>query len=99
MTLLQKTSGGGAASRTRSLVPIRTAVQSIVLSLSVLCATAPNGARATTISSGDIALIGFGPSSTDRFTVVTLINLDAGTAITVTDNGWLAAGGFRTTEG
>jgi VCBS repeat-containing protein len=52
----------------------------------------------TTLSAGDIALVG-ASSDFKTFSFVLLHDVDAGTAINFTDNGWLAAGGFRTGEG
>jgi VCBS repeat-containing protein len=49
---------------------------------------------ATTLSTGDIAVVRYS-SSTDAFTFVFLRDVEAGTIVNFTDNGWLAAGGFR----
>jgi hypothetical protein len=48
---------------------------------------------------GDIAVVGFGADTgVKSFSFVILADL-AGQTINFTDNGWLAAGGFRTSEG
>lgn len=66
---------------------------------SLLLAAGPQTAQATTLNVGDIAIVGFGPTNPDSFSIVPLVNLDSGTTVTLTDNGWQAAGGFRTGEG
>jgi len=54
---------------------------------------------ATSLAAGDIALIGYDADNPDDFAFVLLRDVEAGTAITFTDNGWTAAGRFRTGEG
>src|SRR5215475_8363882 len=54
---------------------------------------------ATALSVGDIAIVQYNTTTTDAFTFVFLRDVDAGTTINFTDNGWLAAGGFRPGEG
>lgn len=54
---------------------------------------------ATTLSSGDLAIIGFNFDDPDEFAFTPLIDIGAGTEINFTDNGWQAAGSFRDTEG
>ena len=54
-------------------------------------------AMATTLSVGDIAIVHYN-SSTDAFSFVFLRDVEAGTIVNFTDNGWLAAGGFRAGE-
>ncbi|WP_052288625.1 ExeM/NucH family extracellular endonuclease [Leptolyngbya iicbica] len=54
---------------------------------------------ATTLSAGDIAITGFNFDNPDELAFVLLVDIEAGTQITFTDNGWLAAGGFRANEG
>ncbi|MEO0869032.1 MAG: hypothetical protein AAFY17_11410, partial [Cyanobacteria bacterium J06642_11] len=54
---------------------------------------------ATTLSAGDIAIVGFNFDNPDEFAFVSLVDLEAGTEINFTDNGWQAAGTFRATEG
>lgn len=54
----------------------------------------------TTLAIGDLAIIGYSSDTGGKsFAFVLLRDVDAGTAINFTDNGWLAAGGFRTGEG
>jgi len=52
----------------------------------------------TTLQAGDIAIVG-ASSDFKTFSFVLLHDVDPGTAINFTDNGWLAAGGFRSGEG
>jgi hypothetical protein len=52
---------------------------------------------ATILSVGDIAIVHYN-SDTDAFTFVFLRDVEAGTIVNFTDNGWLAAGGFRPGE-
>lgn len=54
---------------------------------------------ATTLSAGDIAIIGFNFDNPDEFAFTPLVDIGAGTEINFTDNGWQAAGSFRATEG
>ncbi|WP_282169029.1 endonuclease/exonuclease/phosphatase family protein [Ruegeria atlantica] len=53
----------------------------------------------TTLAAGDIAFTGFNSDNPDEFTFVALTDIEAGTEINFTDNGWFAAGGFRSSEG
>jgi hypothetical protein len=53
----------------------------------------------TTLITGDIAITGYNADTPDQFTFVLIKDVVANTMITYTDNGWLAAGGFRTGEG
>ncbi|MEM6255563.1 MAG: ExeM/NucH family extracellular endonuclease [Cyanobacteria bacterium P01_D01_bin.156] len=54
---------------------------------------------ATTLTAGGIAIVGFNFDNPDEFAFVSLVDLEAGTEINFTDNGWQAAGSFRSTEG
>src|SRR5262245_43678771 len=54
---------------------------------------------ATVLTVGDIAVVQYNSGTTDTFTFVFLRAVDAGTTVNFTDNGWLAAGGFRAGEG
>ncbi len=56
-------------------------------------------AAPTTLAAGDIAIIGFNSDDTDQFAFVLLRDIGSGTVINFTDDGWYAAGGFRTNEG
>jgi FG-GAP-like repeat len=53
----------------------------------------------TTLAPGDIAIIGYNSDNPDSFAFVFLRDVEAGTTINFTDNGWQAAGGFRPGEG
>jgi hypothetical protein len=54
---------------------------------------------ATVLTVGDIAIVQYNSSTTDAFTFVFLRDVEVGTTVNFTDNGWLAAGGFRPGEG
>ena len=54
---------------------------------------------ATVLSVGDIAIVQYNSSTTNSFTFVFTRDVEAGTSVSFTDNGWLAAGGFRAGEG
>lgn len=54
---------------------------------------------ATVLSPGDLAIVQYNSSTTDSFTFVFARDIEAGTVVNFTDNGWLAAGGFRLGEG
>ncbi len=54
---------------------------------------------ATTLSAGDIAIIGFNFDNPDELSFVLLTDITAGTEITFTDNGWQSSGEFRANEG
>jgi hypothetical protein len=54
---------------------------------------------ATLLNVGDIAIVQYNSGTTDTFTFVFLIDVEVGTTVNFTDNGWLAAGGFRPGEG
>ncbi|NJO53591.1 MAG: hypothetical protein HC829_01005 [Bacteroidales bacterium] len=53
----------------------------------------------TTLSAGDIAIIGMNADNPDDFSFVLLTDVTAGTEITFTDSGWKSSGGFRANEG
>jgi uncharacterized protein len=53
----------------------------------------------TTLAAGDIAFLSLIADSPDTFSFVLLKDIDPGTIINITDNGWLATGGLRTGEG
>lgn len=53
----------------------------------------------TTLSAGDIAIIGFNFDDPDEMAFVLLVDVGVGTQINFTDNGWLASNAFRTGEG
>jgi hypothetical protein len=54
---------------------------------------------ATVLTVGDIAIVQYNSSTRDTFTFVFLRDVEIGTTVNFTDNGWLAAGGFRPGEG
>jgi hypothetical protein len=55
---------------------------------------------ATTLAVGDVALVGYSADTGGKsLAFVLLTDVEAGTVINITDNGWLAAGGFRPGEG
>jgi VCBS repeat-containing protein len=54
----------------------------------------------TPLAAGDIALIGYSSDTAGKsFAFVLLKDLEPGTVIFFTDNGWLSTGGFRSGEG
>ena len=53
---------------------------------------------ATSLAVGDIAIVHYA-SVGDAFSFVFLRDIEAGTTVNFTDNGWLASGGFRTGQG
>jgi endonuclease I len=65
--------------------------------------TANNTTSATsgtsTLSAGDILIIGFNMDDPDEFAFVPLVDLAGGVVINFTDNGWLSTGSLRTGEG
>jgi len=54
---------------------------------------------ATTLSAGDIAIVGFNFDNPDELAFVPLIDIGSGTEIKFTDNGWQSSGSFRSNEG
>lgn len=59
----------------------------------------PVHATATTLGDGDIAIIAYQSTDTDQFAFVLLADIESGTEIHLTDNGWQADQTFRTGEG
>ena len=53
----------------------------------------------STLNPGDIAIVQYNADNQDQFSFVCLRNIDSGTIIHFTDNGWLSSGSFRATEG
>ncbi len=49
----------------------------------------------TTLSAGDLVIVGLKGDSTDQYAFVLLKDITTGTVIHFTDNGWLASGSFR----
>ena len=54
---------------------------------------------ATTLSPGDIGIVGFNYDNPDEFVFVALTDIGSGTEINFTDNGWQSSGSFRSNEG
>ncbi|WP_211167703.1 esterase-like activity of phytase family protein [Pseudanabaena yagii] len=54
---------------------------------------------ASILGSGDVAFLSLIADNPDTFSFVLLKDIEAGTIINVTDNGWLSSGSFRTGEG
>ncbi|GJM33416.1 MAG: hypothetical protein DHS20C18_24170 [Saprospiraceae bacterium] len=53
----------------------------------------------TILAPGDLAFTGYRADGSDEFAFVLLTEVEAGTIVNFTDNGWLASGDFRTGEG
>ncbi|EGF91483.1 hemolysin-type calcium-binding repeat 2 copies family protein [Asticcacaulis biprosthecium C19] len=53
----------------------------------------------STLTAGDIAIVSMNADTNKIFAFVTLVELEAGTVIKFTDNGWLSSNAFRTGEG
>ena len=53
----------------------------------------------TVLAPGDIVITGLNSNNPDEFAFAPMVDLAAGTQIIFTDNGWLATGSFRATEG
>ncbi|GAB2825621.1 hypothetical protein GCM10027276_30680 [Comamonas piscis] len=66
----------------------------LLLAASVLPASAQ-----TTLAAGEVAVVGFASDTPDSVSLVLLRDVEAGTEIRITDNGWTSAGAFRSGEG
>jgi uncharacterized repeat protein (TIGR01451 family) len=53
----------------------------------------------TTLTPGDIAIIGYNTTNPDSIRFILLVDITTGTTFNVTDNGWQSNGSFTTTEG
>ncbi len=53
----------------------------------------------TVLTAGDIVIIGVNCDNPDDFAFVPLVDMNIGTTINFTDNGWLSTNAFRTGEG
>jgi predicted extracellular nuclease len=53
----------------------------------------------TTLAAGDVAFLSLIADNPDTFSFVLLKDIDAGTIVNVTDNGWQSSGSLRTGEG
>ena len=51
------------------------------------------------VQAGDLAVVGYYSDNPDAVALVALVAVPDGTEIALTDNGWLASGGFRANEG
>ena len=49
----------------------------------------------TTLNLGDVAFTGVNTDTPDDFTFIFLVDVTTGTQLSITDEGWFAAGGFR----
>src|SRR4051812_37468788 len=54
---------------------------------------------ASVLTPGDIAIVQYNSTTTDAFTFVFQRDVEVGTVVNFTDNGWQASGGFRPGEG
>ncbi|MDO7874292.1 hypothetical protein Q5H93_06070 [Hymenobacter sp. ASUV-10] len=73
---------------------------SLLLLLLLACGLRPPTASAQTyLQAGDVLLLGYNAQDPDDFAFTPLVNLEAGTQLKFTDNGWQPTGGFRLTEG
>ena len=53
----------------------------------------------TILNPGDVAIVGINCDNPNDFAFVLLTDIEAGTVINITDDGWKAEGGFRQNEG
>jgi hypothetical protein len=70
----------------------------LTVAISCLSGILPGAYAQTILGAGDIAFTGYNSDNPDDFSFVLLKDVQAGTTITFTDRGWLAAGGFRAGE-
>lgn len=61
--------------------------------------SAPPPPEPTALSPGDIAITGVNMDNPDQISVVFLVDIEDGTEIKFTDNGWLSANDWRSNEG
>src|SRR5215510_12196607 len=71
----------------------------LTLIIALLLTNTPVRAAPTTLTAGDIAIIGFNFDDADQLAFVLLVNVGSGTQINFTDNGWQSNNTFRTGEG
>src|SRR5262245_28895850 len=71
----------------------------LLLAITLLLTNTPVRAAPTTLTAGDIAIIGFNFDDPDEFAFVLMVNVGSGTQINFTDNGWRNNNTFRTGEG
>ena len=68
-----------------------------VMGLAIVAARGTAHAQ-TPLERGDVAFTGYNSGGTDELLFVVLTDVSAGTALSFTERGWLAAGGFRSGE-
>ncbi len=73
-------------------------MRQLLCTLLLLCAVFAVQAQST-LSAGDIAITGFNGDNPDEFSFLLLTDIESGTEIRFTDNGWTSAGAFRANEG
>lgn len=71
----------------------------LLLTITLFFTNATARAAPTTLTAGDIAIIGFNFDNPDQMAFVLLVNVGSGTQINFTDNGWRSTNVFRTGEG
>ncbi|NOT05188.1 MAG: ExeM/NucH family extracellular endonuclease [Anaerolineales bacterium] len=71
----------------------------LMLAVALLATNITARAAPTTLTAGDIAIIGFNFDDPDQLAFVLLVNIGSGTKINFTDNGWRNTNTFRTGEG
>lgn len=84
------------------LLPRRRSLAARVLQLGLVASFAvltPVAQAASVLAAGDMAIVSFRSDAPDAFAFVLLKEVEAGTVIQFTDNGWQAAGSFRANEG
>ena len=69
--------------------------KSILLLLTLILVINFNGNTQTALNLGDVAFTGVNTDAPDDWTFIFLVSVTSGTTVTVTDEGWFAAGGFR----
>lgn len=77
--------------------PSRALVWCVAIAAAVASQAGIAGAQ-TVLGRGDVAFSGYNSGGTDEFSFVVLTDVVAGTAVSFTERGWLAAGGFRSGE-
>lgn len=73
-------------------------MRQLLCTLLLLCTAFAMQAQST-LSAGDIAFTGFNSDNPDDFSFVLLTDVESGTTIRFTDNGWQSSGSFRSNEG
>ena len=65
----------------------------------ILILTSPIILGQTTLSPGEMAIIGIGADNPDDFHFIFLVDIESGTEIIFTDSGWKSDNTFRVNEG